>query len=89
MFSLNYLKPVKISNSNSNLFSEFEEFERKFKSDQRDKKIDFIIENKEYTEEKIQDLKEYKEIFSKSVKPMSKPSSLLFFYHHKYDTTKL
>ena len=49
-------------------------------SENRDRKIDSLLEGKEYVELRLEDDAEYKELVSRGVQPMTKPTGLL-----KYD----
>lgn len=65
-----------------------EEIENRIKSENRDAKIDAVVEGKPFIEKKLEDDPEYKEIIKDSlveVKPMSKPSGMLFFMDMVYD----
>jgi hypothetical protein len=54
------------------------------KSENRDGKIEAIIEGGEFTEKKLEDDEEYKKLMGK-VTPMPAPSSNLFYLDFKYD----
>lgn len=79
--------------SNDLIFASKEEIDgvkSRVQSDNRDGKIEAIIEDKEFTEKKLEDDEEYKELMKKGVTPMSVPSGNLFYMDFKYgdDSTK-
>ena len=68
---------------------ELKEIKDRIKSENRDSKISSVLENTDYKEKKLEEDKEYKELMKKGgVKPMSKPSSKLFYLDFKYDENK-
>jgi len=74
--------------SNDLIFASKEEIDAvksRVQSDNRDGKIEAIIEDKEFTEKKLEDDEEYKELMKKGVTPMSAPSGTLFYLDYKYD----
>ncbi len=79
-----------ISNEISGFASkeEIDEVKKKVQSDNRDGKIDAIIEGEEFTEKKLEDDEEYKDLMKKGVSPMSAPSGTLFYIDYKYDSSK-
>ena len=58
---------------------EIKEIEDKVKIENRNNKIDSIVEGKKYVEKKIEDDKEYKKLMKKGVTPMKKPSSVIYY----------
>jgi len=73
--------------SNDLIFASKEEIDAvksRVQSDNRDGKIEAIIEDKEFTEKKLEDDEEYKELMKKGVTPMSAPSGTLFYLDYKY-----
>lgn len=77
--------------SNDLIFASQEEInqvKKKVQSENRDGKIEAIIEDKEFTEKKLEDDEEYKELMKKGVKPMSAPSGTLFYLDYKYGGDK-
>lgn len=76
-----------ISNEISGFASkeEIDAVKSRVQSDNRDGKIDAIIEDGEFTEKKLEDDEEYKELMKKGVTPMSAPSGTLFYLDFKYD----
>ena len=63
---------------------EINEVKKKVQSENRDGKIEAIIEGGEFTEKKLEDDEEYKELMKKGVTPMSAPSGTLFYLDYKY-----
>jgi len=75
--------------SNDLIFASKEEIDqvkKKVLSENRDGKIESIIEGGEFIEKKLEDDVEYKELMKKGVTPMSAPSSSLFYLDYKYDS---
>jgi hypothetical protein len=64
---------------------EIDEVKKKVQSENRDGKIEAIIEGGEFIEKKLEDDQEYKELMKKGVTPMSGPSGTLFYLDFKYD----
>ena len=58
---------------------EINQVKNKIQSENRDGKIESIIEDKEFVEKKLEDDPEYKELMRKGVVPMSSPMGNLFF----------
>jgi hypothetical protein len=74
--------------SNDLIFASKEEIDAvksRVQSDNRDGKIESIIEGGEFTEKKLEDDEEYKKLMEKGVTPMPAPSSNLFYLDFKYD----
>ena len=63
---------------------EIDEVKKKVQSENRDGKIEAIIEGGEFTEKKLEDDEEYKELMKKGVTPMPAPSGTLFYLDFKY-----
>ena len=63
---------------------EIDEVKKKVQSENRDGKIEAIIEGGEFVEKKLEDDEEYKELMKKGVTPMSGPSGTLFYLDYKY-----
>ena len=63
---------------------EIDAVKSRVQSDNRDGKIDDIIEDGEFTEKKLEDDEEYKKLMKKGVSPMSAPSGTLFYLDYKY-----
>ena len=68
---------------------EIDEVKKKVQSENRDGKIEAIIEGVEFVEKKLEDDEEYKELMKKGVTPMSAPSGTLFYLDYKYGTDDL
>ena len=64
---------------------EIDDVKSRIHSENRDGKIEAIIEGGEFTEKKLEDDKEYKDLMKKGVSPMSAPSGNLFYLDFKYD----
>ena len=52
----------------------------------RDGKLGSILDDKPFTEKKLEDDEEYKELMKKGVTPMSAPSNSLFYLDYTYGT---
>lgn len=63
---------------------EMKELKNDILSDNRDSKIESIVEEKEYIEKKLEDDYRYKELISRGVKPLHSPSGQLFYLDFKY-----
>ena len=63
---------------------EIDRVKSRVKSENRDGKIEAIIEGGEFTEKKLEDDEEYKKLIKKGVTPMSAPSGNLFYLDFKY-----
>jgi len=63
---------------------EIDDVKSRIHSENRDGKIEAIIEGGEFTEKKLEDDEEYKELVKKGVTPMSAPSGTLFYLDYKY-----
>lgn len=63
---------------------EIKEVKSKVQSQNRDGKIESIIEGEEFVEKKLEDDPEYKELMKKGVTPLSAPSGQLFYLDFKY-----
>lgn len=62
---------------------EVNKIQNRIKSENRDGKIDAIVENKEFTEKKLEDDSEYKKL-----KERGMPKGGLFYIDYKYETNK-
>jgi hypothetical protein len=67
---------------------EIDDVKSRVNSENRDGKIEAVIEGGEFTEKKLEDDEEYKELMKKGVTPMSAPSSQLFYLDFKYESPK-
>ncbi len=63
---------------------EIDQVKNKVQSENRDGKIEAIIEGGEFTEKKLEDDEEYKELMKKGVTPLPTPSGNLFYLDFKY-----
>lgn len=63
---------------------EIDAVKSRVQSDNRDGKIEAIVEGGEFTEKKLEDDEEYEELMKKRVTPMSDPSGTLFYLDYKY-----
>lgn len=63
---------------------EIDEVKNRIQVDNRDGKIDAVLEDKEFVEKKLEDDEEYKKLMKKGVKPMSAPTGQLFYLDYKY-----
>lgn len=63
---------------------EIDEVKKKVQSENRDGKIEAIIEGGEFVEKKLEDDEEYQKLMKKGVTPMSAPSGNLFYLDFKY-----
>lgn len=64
---------------------EINEVKSRVQSENRDGKIEAIIEGGEFTEKKLEDDVEYKNLMKKGVTPLSAPVGNLFYLDFKYD----
>lgn len=67
---------------------EIDEVRKKVQSENRDGKIEAIIAGSEFTEKKLEDDEEYKQLMKKGVTPMSSPTGTLFYLDYKYSHKK-
>ncbi len=68
--------------SNDSIFAskeQIEEVEKRIQSENREGKIESIVEGKEFVEKKLEDDEEYQRLKNKGVQPLSAPSGLLFY----------
>lgn len=63
---------------------EIDAVKSRVQSDNRDGKIEAIIEGGEFTEKKLEDDEEYQKLIKKGVNPMSVPSGTLFYMDYQY-----
>ena len=63
---------------------EIDSVKSRVKSDNRDGKIEAIIEGGEFIEKKLEDDEEYQKLMKKGVTPMSTPSGTLFYMDYQY-----
>ena len=67
---------------------EINEVKSRVQSENRDGKIDAVIEGSEFTEKKLEDDPEYKDLMKKGVTPFSAPTGQLFYLDYKYGHKK-
>ncbi len=67
---------------------EINEVKSRVQSENRDGKIDAVIEGNEFTEKKLEDDEEYKNLMKKGVTPLSSPTGQLFYLDYKYGHKK-
>ena len=67
---------------------EINEVKSRVQSENRDGKIDAVVEGGEFTEKKLEDDPEYKELMKKGVTPLSMPTGQLFYLDYKYGYKK-
>jgi len=63
---------------------EIEEVRKKVQSENRDGKIEAIVEGSEFTEKRLEDDDEYKKLIKKGVSPLSAPSGVLQYLDYTY-----
>jgi hypothetical protein len=63
---------------------EIDQVKNKVQSENRDGKIEAIIEGVEFVEKKLEDDEEYKKLMKKGVTPLSAPTGQLFYLDFKY-----
>jgi hypothetical protein len=64
------------------------EVKNRVQSENRDGKIESVIEGGEFVEKKLEDDSEYQELMKKGVSPLSVPSGNLFYLDYKYTHKK-
>lgn len=63
---------------------EIDEVKKRIQSENRDGKIESVIEGSEFTEKKLEDDKEYQELMKKGVTPLQAPSGVLHYLDYQY-----
>ena len=64
------------------------EVKNRVQSENRDGKIESVIEGGEFVEKKLEDDSEYQELMKRGVSPLSAPSGNLFYLDYKYTHKK-
>jgi len=64
------------------------EVKNRVQSENRDGKIESVIEGGEFLEKKLEDDSEYQELMKRGVSPLSAPSGNLFYLDYKYTHKK-
>ena len=67
---------------------EINEVKTRIQSENRDGKIEAVVEGGEFVEKKLEDDSEYQELMKKGVMPLSAPSGNLFYLDYKYTHKK-
>lgn len=67
---------------------EIDAVKSRVQSDNRDGKIEAIIEGGEFVEKKLEDDEEYQQLMKKGVTPLSAPTGQLFYLDFKYGNDK-
>ena len=67
---------------------EIDAVKKKVKSENRDAKIEAVVEGREFTEKKLEDDEEYQQLMKKGVTPVSAPSGVLFYLDYKYSDSQ-
>lgn len=67
---------------------EINEVKSRVQSENREGKIDAVIEGNEFTEKKLEDDPQYKELMKKGVTPLPAPTGQLFYLDYKYGHKK-
>jgi hypothetical protein len=68
---------------------EIDSVKNRITQENRDGKIESIIDDKPFTEKKLEEDQEYKELMRKGVTPMSGPSGQLFYLDFQYGTASI
>lgn len=63
---------------------EINEVKTRIQSENRDGKIEAVVEGGEFIEKKLEDDPEYKKLMKKGVNPISAPSGVLFYLDYQY-----
>jgi hypothetical protein len=68
---------------------EIDSVKNRITQENRDGKIESIIDDKPFTEKKLEEDQEYKELMRKGVTPVSGPSGQLFYLDFQYGTASI
>ncbi len=66
---------------------EIDAVKSRIKQENRDGKLDSILDDKPFAEKKLEEDEEYKDLMKKGVTPMSSPSNRIFHLDYKYGST--
>ena len=66
---------------------EIDAVKSRIKQQNRDGKLDSILDDKPFTEKKLEEDEEYKDLMKRGVTPMSDPSNGIFYLDYKYGST--
>ena len=72
------------------IFASHEDIDKvksKVLTENRDGKIDAIVEGKNFTEKNLEDDEDYQKLIKKGVRPISAPTGDLFYLDYKYEKT--
>jgi len=68
---------------------EMDSVKNRVRQENRDGKIESVLEDKEFKEKKLEEDEEYKKLLKKGVTPMSGPTGQLFYLDFKYGTQSI
>jgi hypothetical protein len=68
---------------------EIDSVKNRITQENRDGKIESIIDDKPFTEKKLEEDQEYKDLMKRGVTPMSGPSGKLFYLDFQYGTASI
>jgi hypothetical protein len=68
---------------------EIDSVKNRITQENRDGKIESIVDDKPFTEKKLEEDQEYKDLMKRGVTPMSGPSGQLFYLDFKYGTASI
>lgn len=68
---------------------EIDSVKNRITQEKRDGKIESIIDDKPFTEKKLEEDQEYKDLMKRGVTPMSGPSGQLFYLDFQYGTASI
>ena len=68
---------------------EIDSVKNRITQENRDGKIESIIDDKPFTEKKLEEDQEYKDLMKRGVTPMSGPSGQLFYLDFQYGTSSI
>ena len=68
---------------------EMDSVKNRIKQENRDGKIESILEDKQFEEKKLEEDEEYQKLLKKGVTPMSGPTGQLFYLDYQYGTQSI